>query len=322
MPFSPLIYKLFMRKLSPLLVLALVLASTAAFIAWAKQRPEAYYLSDLRNTLITDDAVPTSQSNVLLIRPQLYPLDYQSPEHLRLKLASSLDLARQQGLIRAHTLVVLPEHIGTWLLAGGEKVEFYRARNRKEVRDWLLLGNPLLALEVLFKNLDADRLDEALLRMKAEGMSRDYQQLFSRLAREYHVTLQAGSILLPSPSIQQGQLHSGTGPLQNISLVFAPDGSLQGQPYIEAWPWQAHRSAPQTIQLGSQTLNIERSWLDNYPASWVQSTHSTQYNLPLFFRGHLSWPIGGADSDVKLTPYHVKQASDGPGSHILVHWLP
>ena len=309
-----------MRKLLLSLFLLALAGGLTAFLLWAGQRPSAHYLSDLRSAITSAEPPAQLGANLLLLRPQLFALDYQSPEHLRLKLAAALTHARSAGLLRPDTLVVLPEHIGTWLIARDEKVEFYRARSRKEVRDWLLLGNPWLAVRVLLLNLDAQRLDEALLRMKAEGMAEDYQQLFAGLAREYRITLLAGSILLPEPRMENGRLRSGRGPLRNLSLVFAPDGSLLGEPYSEAWPWRPSSDAPQRFRHGGQQWTVERDWRPGYPQSVVHLPDGRS-SAPLFLRGKLSWPIGGAPRAVELTPSRIPQASEAPGSHLLNLWL-
>lgn len=310
-----------MRKLSILLVSLIAAGCLAAFLIWAERRPDAHYLSDLRSTISSEAAPPQQRGNLLLIRPQLYPLDYRSPAHLRLKLAAALDNARDAGLLGPGTLVALPEHIGTWLLARGEKVEFYRARNRQEVRDWLLLGNPLLAIEALLLNLDAQRLDEALLRMKAEQMAEDYQQLFAGLAREYRVTLLAGSILLPEPRVEGGRLHSGEGPLRNLSLVFSPQGEIQGQAYDEPWPWRPEANPPQRLSVGALHYRVERDWRPGYPQSRLHLDDSAMNSPALFLRGKLDWPIGGASRDIRLIPCEVQQASQAPGSHLLNLWI-
>src|SRR3990167_10561239 len=122
------------RKLSILLIALLAGSCLVAFLIWAERRPAAHYLSDLRSSISSEPAPAQTRGNLLLIRPQLYPMDYQSPAHLRLKLAAALDNARTAGLLGPDTLVALPEHIGTWLLARGEKVEFYQARSRQEGR--------------------------------------------------------------------------------------------------------------------------------------------------------------------------------------------
>jgi hypothetical protein len=45
--------------------------------------------------------------------------------------------------VNARTVVVLPEHIGTWLWARGEKNELYQATRDREAWQWLELSNPL-----------------------------------------------------------------------------------------------------------------------------------------------------------------------------------
>ena len=310
-----------MRKLSILLAALSAAGCLAAFLIWAERRPADHYLSDLRSAISSEPVPAQPQGNLLLIRPQLYPLDYRSPAHLRLKLSAALDSARQAGLLAPDTLVALPEHIGTWLLARGEKVEFYQARSRQEVRDWLLLGNPLLAIEALLLNLDAERLDEALLRMKAAQMAEDYQQLFAGLAREYRITLLAGSILLPAPRIEGDRLRSGEGPLRNLSLVFSPQGQIQGQAYDEPWPWQADAGPAQRVIVGALQYRVVRDWRPGYPQSSVQLLDRGLSSPPLFLRGKLGWPIGGASRDIRLTPEDVQQASPAPGSHLVNIWI-
>lgn len=309
------------RKLSILLVTLIVAGCLLAFLLWAERRPDAHYLSDLRSSISSEPAPAQARGNLLMIRPQLYPMDYQSPAHLRLKLAAALDNARDAGLLGPDTLVVLPEHIGTWLLARGEKVEFYQARSRQEVRDWLLLGNPLLAIKALLLNLDAERLDEALLRMKAEQMADDYQQLFAGLAREYRVTLLAGSILLPEPRVEDGRLRSGEGPLRNLSLVFSPQGTIQGSPHLEPWPWRADATAAQRLSVGAVHYRVERDWRPGYPQSTVHLVDGDMSSPALFLRGKLDWPIGGASRNILLIPRKVEQASPAPGSHLLNIWI-
>src|SRR5690606_708713 len=55
-------------------------------------------------------------------------------------------------------------------------------------------------------------------------------QLFGGLARDYRITLVAGSIVLPEPRVELGRLEVGHGPLYNVSLVFDQAGNLLGQP--------------------------------------------------------------------------------------------
>jgi hypothetical protein len=176
-------------------------------------------------------------------------------------------------------------------------------------------------MNVLLRNLDANRLDEALLRMKAEQMAADYQSLFGGLAREFGVTLQAGSILLPEPRIDDdGQLHSGSGPLWNLSLVFGPDGRITGEPFLQDWPWTSVRIPTQRVTVADQQYLIERDWLPGWPQSRVQLPNG-RTSPPLFLRGRLSWPIGGVPRGVALTPAQAPQLSSLPGTHLLNQWI-
>jgi predicted amidohydrolase len=181
----------------------------------------------------------------------LFPADYQSLERLHLKLAAYLQNARDQGLINDKTIVVLPEHIGTWLMLTGEKNEVYQALHLKEAMNWLSISNPVQFLRAWISATGADRMDDAYLRMKAPAMARDYQVLFGGLAKEFGVTLVAGSIALPNPSISQRQLQIGHGALYNASVVFAADGLPIGDPQRQLYPIYDER---EFIQPGDENV--------------------------------------------------------------------
>lgn len=83
--------------------------------------------SDLRIELALNHGVPGEHGNLLGIEPVLYPGDYQNLQRLHRKLSAYLEQARAQGLVSPRTVVVLPEHIGTWLWARGEKNELYQS---------------------------------------------------------------------------------------------------------------------------------------------------------------------------------------------------
>lgn len=225
-----------MRKLLAFTVTMALVAAVTAYLVWTQERPVAHYLSDLRITLAVNEGLPADRGNLLGIQPELFPADYQSLERLHLKLAAYLQKARDQGLINQKTIVVLPEHIGTWLMLSGEKNELYQATHLKDAMNWLSASNPFLFARAWIGATGDNRTDDAYLRMKAKGMARDYQALFGGLAKEFGVTLVAGSIALPNPSVQDGQLHVGHGALYNASLVFGTDGLPVGQPQRQLYP--------------------------------------------------------------------------------------
>jgi hypothetical protein len=225
-----------MRKLLYLTFSMALIAALTTYAMWAADRPVGHYLSDLRINLAVDQGTPADRGNLLGIQPELFPTDYQSPERLHRKLAAYLQKARDQGLLNEKTIVVLPEHIGTWLMVSGEKDELYQATTLKEAMNWLAVSNPLKFLRALISAKGDSRLDDAHLRMKAKGMAKEYQALFGGLAKEFNVTLVAGSIVLPEPSIIDGALKIGRGALYNSSVVFGRDGLPIGQPQRQMHP--------------------------------------------------------------------------------------
>jgi predicted amidohydrolase len=240
-----------MRKLLGFTLSMALVAAVAAYLVWTQERPVAHYLSDLRITLAANEGLPADRGNLLGVQPELFPADYQSLERLHLKLAAYLQKAREQGLINDKTIVVLPEHIGTWLMLAGEKNEVYQALHAKDAMNWLSASNPVLFLRAWISATGDNRTDDAYLRMKAPAMARDYQVLFGGLAKEFGVTLVAGSIALPNPSVSQGQLQVGHGALYNASVVFAADGLPIGEPQRQFYPIYDERGF---IESGDENL--------------------------------------------------------------------
>ncbi|MBT8764752.1 carbon-nitrogen hydrolase family protein [Metapseudomonas boanensis] len=307
-----------MRKLLTPLLAAVLVACLTAYAVWTGERPRAHYLSDLRASVASDHGRATESGNLLVIRPSLYPSDYRDPAFLRLKLAASLDAARTAGLLNKNTVVALPDQIGTWLLLRGEKQSLYQARSLDEADTLLKLSHPTL-IGRLF--LQGQGVEEALLRTKAKRMARDYQKLFSGLAREYGVTLLAGSIVLPTPYFKEGKLRSGHGELYNLALAFSPDGKVLGKPYRQPWPESSQEVTLQHLDTGVLQITIKRSWAQGFPQNDVTVANSNgSASLPTFLRGRL-WSLQGAPSGSALTPPDIAQANNAPGAHLLNVWL-
>ncbi|QVW21511.1 carbon-nitrogen hydrolase family protein [Pseudomonas hormoni] len=243
-----------MRKLLYLTFSMALIAALTTYAMWAADRPVGHYLSDLRIDLAIDQGTPADRGNLLGIQPELFPTDYQSAERLHRKLAAYLQKAQEQGLLNEKTIVVLPEHVGTWLMVSGEKDELYQANTIKEAMNWLAVSNPLKFVRALISAKGDNRLDDAHLRMKAKGMAKEYQALFGGLAKEFHVTLVAGSIVLPEPSIIDGSLKIGRGALYNSSVVFGRDGLPIGQPQRQMHPIFAEHDVIKAN--GEHTLNV------------------------------------------------------------------
>ena len=203
--------------------------------------------------------------NLLGIEPYLVPADYASEAALYSRLDSYLEAASHQGWLSDQTIAVFPEYIGTWLAVTGEGDAPSRARILNSAMARVVLRRPipflreLLAgfqkrrenrdtgtrgqgdadesrISILDSRIKKDRVTIALLRLKAGRMASLYQSIFSRLASTYRITLVAGSILLPSPSVQDGQVTAGRGPVYNISAVFDPHGCAHASLATKAFP--------------------------------------------------------------------------------------
>ncbi|HCJ30764.1 MAG TPA: carbon-nitrogen hydrolase [Pseudomonas sp.] len=218
-----------MRTYSKLLGLTvLALAALLIYLDWAGDRRSGPLLSDLRTLPINSQGQPGTTGNLLGVETRLMPADYQSRERLQLKFTTYLDQARAAGLLNSRTIVVLPEHVGTGLFALGEKPEVQQARTLRDAMQWMALSNPWDYMRALLSNEGGDRRTEAVLKIKGRQMAEEYQHIFGGLARDYRVTLVAGSIVLPEPRLEDGRLQTGEGPLRQVSLSFAADGEPIG----------------------------------------------------------------------------------------------
>ncbi|AZD49427.1 carbon-nitrogen hydrolase family protein [Pseudomonas chlororaphis] len=313
-----------MRKLLYFTFTLALIAALTSYTLWTRERPIGHYLSDLRIHLAVDQGTPADHGNLLGIQPELFPTDYQSPERLHRKLAAYLQQARDQGLLNEKTVVVLPEHIGTWLMVSGEKNELYQAASLKEAMNWLAVSNPLPFLRALITAKGDNRLNDAHLRMKARSMAEQYQRLFGGLAKEFGITLVAGSIVLPEPVIEGSNLRIGSGALYNTTLVFGSDGLPIGQPQRQLYPTFDERgfiqaSADQAVQVVDTpagrlgVLIGSDSWYpDNYRKLNAQGAQLVA--VPAFVMGRGAWdrPWRGyknlsTPSEVSLKPEEVSE---------------
>lgn len=320
-----------MRKLLYLLFSLASIAALITYALWTADRPTGHYLSDLRINLAVDQGTPADRGNLLGIQPELFPTDYQSAERLHRKLAAYLQAARDQGFVNDKTVVVLPEHIGTWLMISGEKDELYQAATLTEAMNWLAVSNPLAFIRALVRAEGDKRMEDAYLRMKAATMAHEYQALFGGLAKEFGVTLVAGSIVLPEPSVSEGELRIGRGALYNSSLVFGSDGRPLGQPQRQQHPVFAQHDVLATpvsdttrvVDTPAGRLGVligSDSW---YPLYYRQLNEqgAQLIAVPAFILGRDTWnePWSGykglsTPSEVSLKPGEV---SEGQAWHRL-----
>jgi hypothetical protein len=160
-----------MRKLIGCTLLIAVAAAAGGYAYWTEQRDVGHYLSDLRVELAINDGVDTGRGNLLGIEPDAVTPRLSKPGLVHLKLAAYLNSARDAGLLNDKTVVVLPEHIGSWLMFEWRKNELYQAANLNEAMHWLAISNPLAFANAWLRADGESRTNDAHLRMKARSMA-------------------------------------------------------------------------------------------------------------------------------------------------------
>jgi hypothetical protein len=179
------------------------------------------------------------RGNLLGIQPFMTTFDYVGPDRFRDRLEFYLDSAQRKGLIVPQkTVVIFPEYVGTWLVAMGEDSAVYAAPTVQKALTSMVLSHPLDFWRAYRAAPDStkDKTRYAVFRMKANKMAAAYYRAFDYLAAKYAVTIVAGSILLPNPSVQNHRLVAGDGSLYNVSMLFRPDGFLEPQLVRKLYP--------------------------------------------------------------------------------------
>jgi hypothetical protein len=187
---------------------------------------------------IADHGQDAGCGNLLGIQPHMRGVDYASEETFYKKLKGYFQVAAQKGWIGERTIAVLPEYLGTWLVAAGESPAALSAPAIQGAMTSLVLRHALPFASQVLRAKEADRVKASLFRLKAGEMARIYQTVFSRLAKEYKTTIVAGSILLPEPRVKDGQITPTKGHLYNTSFVFRPDGAVEPRFSLKIFPIQ------------------------------------------------------------------------------------
>ncbi|SDK70223.1 carbon-nitrogen hydrolase family protein [Microbulbifer yueqingensis] len=324
------IKKLLLLALTGLLLLLLVVSLLAqvppASFSPVPREGEALPAGEPALVLEPLNAPVAGAANLVSVQPWLQPLDYASGERLYRKLETYLARAEAEGWLGPRTLVVLPEHIGTWLVASGEGFLTYRASSTSGAMLWAALGNLPAFSSGLYREVargeTSDPLAAALFRLKARSMANEYQRVFSRLAQRFGVTLVAGSILLPDPQLAGGSIHAGTGPLYNSSFVFYADGRIAG-PVRKVYPIASElpftRPARQPLPVFETPLGklgvliCADSW---YPDTWAQLAGADLVVVPSFATPTGIWTrpwqgYNGAAAPRDVDPGDVGRISEG-----------
>lgn len=197
----------------------------------AAQEPHVLAIQEIK--AFGDDQ---GRGNLVAIQPYMLTRDYATQERFRRKLDAYFAVAAGRGWFNAKTIVVLPEYIGTWLVAVDEAASVFQAKTVTRAMMRVILSQPWQFLRQWWAAGEKDRAKAAIFRMKAKKMAAVFHAVFSGLATKYRVTVVAGSIVLSGPLVRDGILQAGDGELYNISVIYRPDGRAAPQLVRKAFP--------------------------------------------------------------------------------------
>lgn len=176
------------------------------------------------------------RGNLLGIEPYMVPQDYASKDSFFNKLNSYLLAAQREKWLNEKTIIVFPEYVGSWLVLAEEGEKIFQVSTFNAAERTMVLSHPLRFIANWLAAREKGRAEAAFFRMKANQMAKIYQDVFSQLAREYAVTIIAGSIVLPALQTSGGRLILTDGPLHNTSVVYQPDGKPYPRPISKVFP--------------------------------------------------------------------------------------
>lgn len=135
-----------------------------------------------------------SNYNIVGIEPYMLPQDYSTFNNLFNKLSLYLDQAKKKGWLNENTIVLFPEHIGTWLVSAYAPLNTYKAKTTEEVLEITIRDNLVQSVVAYMDNVQKGGLYETAFRAKAGIMIKGYRDVFGILSEKYQVTIIAGSV--------------------------------------------------------------------------------------------------------------------------------
>ncbi|TNE66939.1 MAG: hypothetical protein EP335_02705 [Alphaproteobacteria bacterium] len=284
-----------MRHKKKLITLAVAVAA-AFYLFWPGFSPDLSTPRSLHLKNIESFGANRGAGNVVGIEPFMEPADYATADRFRAKLAGYFEAARDKGWFGDNTVVLLPEHLGTWLLAAGSKSRVLDAGDMEGAMLPLVIRRPITFLKNYFIFDDKDIVSASLLRSYADQISAVQQSVYGDLAKEYGVTIVAGSSALMTAGIYDDGLSYGHGPIFNASFVFRPDGQPENDAVRKehpipseagfTTPWRA--GGQPTFALGSHRFGVlicADSWFEDSAAPLVADGADILL-VPAFLDGH------------------------------------
>ncbi|HLP39029.1 carbon-nitrogen hydrolase family protein [Lacibacter sp.] len=242
--------------------------------------------------------IDSGKGNIIGIQPYLTATSYSTAFNFEVSLRFYFEQLKRENKLNDKSIVVLPEYIGTWLVAANEKETIYKQETIEKAMTTMVRSNLFSFLYGYLKSPAKDKSTYALFHLKAEKMAKQYQQVFSTLAKEYKCTIVAGSIALPDASINSiGNLQIKQGaPVYNTSVVFGNDGAILPPLIKKMFPIdeeQGFTSSADTAQQPVFTTKAGKMAVLICADSWYPQAYSNLTNKADFI---VVPSLGGKDS--------------------------
>lgn len=254
-----------------------------------------YVLSD-----VEEFGKNAGKGNIIALSPYLHTYDFSSKESFYNMLHYYFSFAQRRKLLNDSTIVVLPEYIGTWLVVANEKRSVYADTSVEDGMKTVVISNLLSFGKAYLQSTSKDKIKEAIFKMKADKMLDIYQSTFSKLAKEFHVTIVAGSIVLPNPCAKNGKIEMDkTGSLYNSSSVFDVDGNVLSPLTKKIFPIAEEKTF--TCCADKNELPVYKTTAGNlgvlicadawYPENYqrLNAKHTDILAVPSFVSGNYNW---------------------------------
>lgn len=172
-----------------------------------------------------------NKGNILGIQPYLTAINYANIPTFKQTIRAYLAEAKNKNLINAKTVVVLPEHIGSFLFAYEEKQLVYDKPTLEEAMKAIVSANVIKYGFTYFSSpAGNDKAKYAALALKADQSAKIYWEIFAELAKEFNVIIAAGSIVLPDATrTSTGTITVKNGILYNTAAIFNNDGKITNE---------------------------------------------------------------------------------------------
>jgi predicted amidohydrolase len=170
----------------------------------------------------------SGRGNIIGIQPYLTAVNYSTAFNFQTSLRFYFEQLKHEKKLLPASVIVFPEYTGTWLVVANEKESIYQKPDITSAMTTMVISNLFKFGYSYFLSNAKDKTKYAIFHMKAVQMARQYQNIFSSLAKQYNCTIVAGSIALPDASVNSTgelQIKKG-GEIFNTAVVFDNTGKI------------------------------------------------------------------------------------------------